>query len=67
MLAINTERNVRINLTLPKKMYNKIQLLAKEDMRSANSLIVFLASQTLNQPEWKEKTQQLIDSGLLEE
>ena len=67
ILAINTERNVRINLTLPKKMYNKIQLLAKEDMRSANSLIVFLASQTLNQPEWKEKAQQLIDAGLLEE
>lgn len=66
-MAINTERNVRINLTLPKKMYNKIQLLAKEDMRSANSLIVFLASQTLNQPEWKEKAQQLIDAGLLEE
>jgi hypothetical protein len=48
-------------------MYNKIQLLAKEDMRSANSLIVFLASQTLNEPEWKEKTQKLIDAGLLEE
>ena len=66
-MAINTDRNTRVNVTIPKKMYNKIQLLAKEDMRSANSLMVFLMSQALQNEEWQQKIKDLIQDGKLEE
>ena len=66
-MAINTEINTRVNVTIPKKMYNKIQLLAKEDMRSANSLMVFLMSQALQNEEWENKIKALIQDGKLEE
>ena len=66
-MAINTEINTRVNVTIPKKMYNKIQVLAKEDMRSANSLMVFLMSQALQNEEWQNKTKELIENGKLEE
>ena len=66
-MAINTDRNTRVNVTIPKKMYNKIQLLAKEDMRSANSLMVFLMSQALQNEEWQQKIKNLIQDGKLEE
>lgn len=66
-MAINTERNTRINLTIDKNTYNKIQLLAKEEMRSANSLMVYLINQALRSEEWQNKIQVLINSGELEE
>ena len=67
MLAINTERNVRVNITFNKKMYNKLKLLAKADMRSTNSLVVYLVSQALQSEEWQDKVQALIDNGELQE
>lgn len=67
MLAINTERNVRVNITFNKKMYNKLKLLAKADMRSTNSLVVYLVSQALQSEEWQSKIKDLIISGELEE
>ena len=66
-MAINTERNVRVNITFNKKMYNKLKLLAKEDMRSTNSLVVYLVSQALQSEEWQNKVQALIDNGELQE
>lgn len=66
-MAINKEINTRVNVTIPKKMYNKIQLLAKEDMRSANSLMVFLMAQALQNEEWQNKIKDLVLSGELEE
>ena len=67
LLAINTERNVRVNITFNKKMYNKLKLLAKADMRSTNSLVVYLVSQALQSEEWQDKVQALIDNGELQE
>jgi hypothetical protein len=64
---INEKINKRINVTISHKMYNKIQVLAKSEMRSANSLLIYLANLGLQQPEWREKVQALIDNGELEE
>ena len=66
-MAINKDVNTRVNVTIPKKMYSKIQLLAKEEMRSANSLMVFLMAQALQNEEWQNKIKDLIISGELEE
>ena len=66
-MAINKEINTRVNVTIPKKMYSKIQVLAKEEMRSANSLMVFLMAQALQSEEWQNKIKELIQNGELEE
>ena len=56
-----------MNITLNKKLYNKLKVLAKEDMRSTNSLIVYLVNQALRTDEWQEKIKELVLSGELEE
>ena len=66
-MAVNKEINTRVNVTIPKKMYHKIQLLAKEEMRSSNSLMVFLMAQALQNEEWQNKIKELIQNGELEE
>lgn len=66
-MAINTERNVRINLTIDKKTYNKLKVLSQSEMRSTNSLMVYLINQALRNEEWQNKIKDLIISGELEE
>lgn len=66
-MAIDKSKNTRVNITVSHKLHRKIQLLAREEMRSANSLMVYLMAQALQQPEWQEKIQALIDQGELEE
>lgn len=66
-MAINTERNVRINLTIDKKTYNKLKVLSQSEMRSTNSLMVYLINQALRTDEWKNKIQELVLNGELEE
>ena len=39
-MAINTEKNTRVNLTIPKKQYELMKQLAELDNRSANSFMV---------------------------
>lgn len=39
-MAINTEKNTRINLTIPKKQYELMKQLAELDNRSTNSFMV---------------------------
>lgn len=58
-MAINREVNTRINITIPKTLYKKIQILAKEDMRSANSLMVYLINQALRDEKWQERIKEL--------
>lgn len=67
MLPINTERNVRVNVTIDKKTYNKLKVLAQSEMRSTNSLMVYLINQALRNEEWLNKVQVLIENGELEE
>ena len=67
ILAINTERNVRINLTIDRKTYNKLKVLSQSEMRSTNSLMVYLINQSLRTDEWQEKIKELVLSGELEE
>lgn len=64
---IDKTKNTRVNITVSHKLHRKIQLLARKEMRSANSLMVYLMAQALQQPEWQEKIQALINSGELEE
>ena len=66
-MAINTERNVRVNVTIDKKTYNKLKVLAQSEMRSTNSLMVYLINQALRNEEWQEKIKDLIINGELEE
>ena len=67
ILAINTERNTRINLTIDKKTYNKLKVLSQSEMRSTNSLMVYLINQALRTDEWQNKIQELVLNGELEE
>lgn len=39
---INTEINTRTSLTIPKYLKSKLEVLAKEDKRSLNNLIVYV-------------------------
>ena len=39
-MAINTEKNTRVNLTIPKKQYELMKQLAELDNRSTNSFMV---------------------------
>ena len=67
MLAIDKTKNVRINLTIDKKTYNKLKVLAQSEMRSTNSLMVYLINQALRTEEWQDKIKELVMSGELEE
>lgn len=58
-MAINTDKNTRINLTLPKHMKEEISMLANDEMRSQNSMILLLLKQALEQPQWIERIEQL--------
>lgn len=58
-MAINKEVNTRVNITIQKTLYKKIQILAKDDMRSANSLMVLLIHQALRDEKWQERIKEL--------
>lgn len=64
---IDKSKNTRINLTIDKKTYNKLKVLSQSEMRSTNSLMVYLINQALRTEEWQEKIKELVLSGELEE
>lgn len=57
-MAINKDKNTRINLTIPKKQYELIKELAELDNRSANS---FMVSMILEGLRLSPKAQLLLD------
>lgn len=64
---IDKQKNTRVNVTIDKKTYNKLKVLAQSEMRSTNSLMIYLINQALRNEEWQEKIKELIISGELEE
>ena len=66
-MGIDKSKNTRINLTIDKKTYNKLKVLSQSEMRSTNSLMVYLINQALRTEEWQDKVQALIDNGELQE
>ena len=66
-MTIDKSKNTRINLTIDKKTYNKLKVLAQNEMRSTNSLMVYLINQALRTEEWQDKIKNLIDSNELQE
>ena len=66
-MGIDKSKNTRINLTIDKKTYNKLKVLSQSEMRSTNSLMVYLINQALRTDEWQDKVQALIDNGELQE
>ena len=66
-MGIDKSKNTRINLTIDKKTYNKLKVLAQNEMRSTNSLMVYLINQALRTEEGQDKVQALIDNGELQE
>lgn len=66
-MGIDKNKNTRINLTIDKKTYNKLKVLSQSEMRSTNSLMVYLINQALRTEEWQEKIKELVLSGELEE
>ena len=58
VMAINKDKNTRINLTIPKKQYELIKELAELDNRSANS---FMVSMILEGLRLSPKAQLLLD------
>lgn len=67
VVGIDKSKNVRINLTIDKKAYNKLKVLSQSEMRSTNSLMVYLINQALQNEEWQNKIKDLVLSGELEE
>lgn len=49
----------RLNLTLEKDFKNDLMLLAKDDSRSINSLIISILKKELDKEEWQEKLRRL--------
>ena len=39
---INKDINVRTSLTIPKELKNKLEILAKNEKRSVNNLIIYV-------------------------
>ena len=66
-MGIDKNKNTRINLTIDKKTYNKLKVLSQSEMRSTNSLMVYLINQALRTEEWQNKIKDLIINGELEE
>ena len=66
-MGIDKNKNTRINLTIDKKTYNKLKVLSQSEMRSTNSLMVYLINQALRTEEWQNKIKDLVLSGELEE
>lgn len=58
-MAIDHTKNTRINLTLPIKTKQTLELLSRDDMRSTNSFILLLIKEALEQPKWKERIERL--------
>ena len=56
---INKQINTRVNITIPKDLYEQIQSLAFGEMRSASSLMVYLMSEELKKEEWQDKIKNL--------
>ena len=67
VMGIDKSKNTRINLTIDKKTYNKLKVLSQSEMRSTNSLMVYLINQALRTEEWQSKIKNLIDNGELQE
>ena len=53
-MAIDTSIKTRINLTIELDLKQKVEQLAKEDMRSTNSMIIKLIKESLQARENKE-------------
>ena len=53
-MAIDKNKKTRINLTIEIDLKQKIEQLAKEDMRSTNSMIIKLLKENLEARENKE-------------
>ena len=53
-MAIRTDKKTRINLTIEHELKAQIEQLAKEDMRSTNSMIIKLIKESLQARENKE-------------
>ena len=53
-MAIDTSKKTRINLTIELDLKQKVEQLAKEDMRSTNSMIIKLLKENLEARENKE-------------
>ena len=53
-MAIDTSQKTRINLTISYELKAQIEQLAKEDMRSTNSMIIKLLKESLQARENKE-------------
>ena len=54
ILMIDTSKKTRINLTISYELKAQIEQLAKEDMRSTNSMIIKLLKENLEARENKE-------------
>ena len=54
ILMIDTSKKTRINLTIELDLKQKIEQLAREDMRSTNSMIIKLLKENLEARENKE-------------
>lgn len=52
-MAIDKNKNTRINLTISHDLKKKIEQLAREDMRSTNSMIIKLLKENLEARENK--------------
>lgn len=53
-MAIDKNKKTRINLTISHDLKQKIEQLAREDMRSTNSMIIKLLKENLEARENKE-------------
>ena len=53
-MAIDTSKKTRINLTIELDLKAKIEKLAREDMRSTNSMIIKMLRENLEARENKE-------------
>ena len=53
-MAIDKNKKTRINLTISHELKAQIEQLAKEDMRSTNSMIIKLLKENLEARENKE-------------
>lgn len=47
-MSINHELNTRINLTIPKELKTKLEILAKKENRSTNNLIVTILKEYIS-------------------
>lgn len=57
-MAVGSSKT-RVNLTIDKGLKETITQLARQDERSANSLMILLMKEALQQPKWQELIKQM--------